>query len=109
MSIKSIVWSIHLFLLGCSQEPQTEQHTSTQVKQAEQTGINAISPQALTAEEQGLLGSAYYAGNPIFPLVKTVGGLNMDGLNYFGPTNDITVIGFSMSQLDSYRAKHAKG
>ena len=63
---------------------------------------------ALTAEEQGLLGSAFYAANPIFPLAQTVAGLNMDGLNYFGPTNDITVIGYGMSQLDDYLAKHAK-
>ncbi|TDR23490.1 M28 family metallopeptidase [Marinicella litoralis] len=63
---------------------------------------------ALTAEEQGLLGSAYYAANPIFPLAQTVAGLNMDGLNYFGPTNDVTVIGFGMSQLDDYLAKNAQ-
>ncbi len=63
---------------------------------------------ALTAEEQGLLGSAFYAANPIFPLAKTVGGLNMDGLNYFGPTNDVTVIGHGMSQMENYLAKNAK-
>ncbi len=62
---------------------------------------------ALTAEEQGLLGSAYYAANPIFPLGKTVAGLNMDGLNYFGPTNDVTVIGYGMSQLDQYLFSNA--
>lgn len=63
---------------------------------------------AVTAEEQGLLGSAYYAAHPIFPLEKTVAGLNMDGLNNFGPTHDVTVVGYGMSQLDDYLAKQAK-
>jgi Zn-dependent M28 family amino/carboxypeptidase len=57
---------------------------------------------AVTAEEQGLLGSLYYAANPLFPLANTVGGLNMDGMNNFGPTRDITVIGLGMSELDGY-------
>lgn len=62
---------------------------------------------AVTAEEQGLLGSAYYAAHPLFPLRKTVGGLNMDGLNYYGPTRDITVVGLGNSELDTYLAKAA--
>ena len=57
---------------------------------------------ALTAEEQGLLGSLYYASQPLHPLVDTVGGLNMDGMNNFGATRDITVIGLGMSDLDDY-------
>ena len=57
---------------------------------------------AVTAEEQGLLGSAYYAKNPIYPLAQTVGGLNMDGMNNFGATRDITVVGLGMSDLDAY-------
>jgi Zn-dependent M28 family amino/carboxypeptidase len=57
---------------------------------------------AVTAEEQGLLGSAWYAANPLLPLNKTVGGLNMDGLNPFGPTRDLTVVGFGNSELDRY-------
>lgn len=57
---------------------------------------------AVTAEEQGLLGSAYYAKNPLFPLENTVGGLNMDGMNNFGATRDITVVGLGMSDLDAY-------
>ncbi len=56
---------------------------------------------AVTAEEQGLLGSQHYAENPIFPLNKTVAGLNMDGLNLIGKTNDIVVTGFGMSELDA--------
>jgi Zn-dependent M28 family amino/carboxypeptidase len=57
---------------------------------------------AVTAEEQGLLGSQYYASNPIYPLENTVGGLNMDGMNNFGATRDITVVGLGMSDLDDY-------
>ena len=55
---------------------------------------------AVTAEEQGLLGSKHYAENPIFPLSQTVAGLNMDGLNSFGATRDIVVTGYGMSELD---------
>lgn len=63
---------------------------------------------AVTAEEQGLLGSAYYAEHPLFPLEKTVGGLNMDGLNFYGPTKDVSVIGFGNSELDDYLETAAK-
>lgn len=62
---------------------------------------------SVTAEEQGLLGSLYYASHPLFPLQNTVGGLNMDGMNNFGPTRDITVIGLGMSDLDDYLASAA--
>ena len=56
---------------------------------------------AVTAEEQGLLGSQHYGENPVFPLNKTIGGLNMDGLNLFGPTKDIIITGFGLSELDA--------
>lgn len=62
---------------------------------------------AVTAEESGLLGTKYYAANPLFPLEHTVGGLNMDGMNNFGDTRDITVIGLGMSDLDDYLAAAA--
>jgi Zn-dependent M28 family amino/carboxypeptidase len=57
---------------------------------------------AVTAEEQGLLGSRYYATYPVFPLEKTVAVMNMDGLNVFGPMKDVTVIGYGNSELDDY-------
>jgi len=63
---------------------------------------------AVTAEEQGLLGSAYYAANPIYPLAKTIAGLNMDGLTNFGRARDVTLIGKGNSQLDAYLIKQAK-
>lgn len=55
---------------------------------------------AVTAEESGLLGSEYYAANPIFPLGKTVGGINMDGLNMLGRTKDVIVVGPGKSELE---------
>jgi Zn-dependent M28 family amino/carboxypeptidase len=63
---------------------------------------------AVTAEEQGLLGSAHYAANPTVPLVETVAVINMDGLNIHGPMNDVTVIGLGNSELDDYLESAAK-
>jgi Zn-dependent M28 family amino/carboxypeptidase len=60
---------------------------------------------ALTAEESGLLGSEYYAANPVFPLAQTVGGLNFDGLNPTGPARDVTLIGGGKSELDGYLSR----
>jgi Zn-dependent M28 family amino/carboxypeptidase len=57
---------------------------------------------AVTAEEQGLLGSGYYAVSPIYPLAKTVAVVNMDGLNVHGKTRDITITGLGYSDLDDY-------
>lgn len=57
---------------------------------------------AVTAEEQGLLGSQYYAQNPVYPVEKTVANINMDGLNRFTKTKDITIIGEGQSDLDDY-------
>jgi len=57
---------------------------------------------AVTAEEQGLLGSQFYAVTPIYPLKKTVANINMDVLNTWGPTKDLIVIGLGASELDDY-------
>lgn len=62
---------------------------------------------AVTAEESGLLGSKYYAENPVFPLAQTVGGVNMDALNAIGPAKDIVVVGRGKSELDAYLTKIA--
>jgi Zn-dependent M28 family amino/carboxypeptidase len=56
----------------------------------------------VTAEEQGLLGSEYYATNPLHPLEKTVANLNIDGVNQWGRTSDLTVVGMGASDLDDY-------
>lgn len=55
---------------------------------------------AVTAEEQGLLGSRYYAENPLYPPEKTVADINMDGVNVWGRTKDLTVVGMGQSTLD---------
>lgn len=54
----------------------------------------------VTAEEQGLLGSKHYASNPLYPLETTLANINMDGLNVYGRTRDITVVGYGNSTLD---------
>ena len=59
---------------------------------------------AVTAEEQGLLGSAYYATHPVYPLSKTVANINIDALSPVGRTSDIAVIGLGHSDMDDYVA-----
>ena len=63
---------------------------------------------SVTAEESGLLGSKYYAENPVYPLAQTVAGINMDGLNIIGRTKDVTVIGAGKSELEAYLDRAAK-
>lgn len=55
---------------------------------------------AVTAEESGLLGSAYYAEDPIVPLGKTVAGINIDAIQPIGRTKDVIVVGAGASQLE---------
>jgi Zn-dependent M28 family amino/carboxypeptidase len=55
---------------------------------------------AVTAEESGLLGSKFYAENPVFPLAQTVGGVNMDGLNVVGRSKDVVLTGGGKSELE---------
>ncbi|MEM6830373.1 MAG: M28 family metallopeptidase [Bacteroidota bacterium] len=55
---------------------------------------------AVTAEEQGLLGSKYYAENPIYDVSQTIANINMDGITYFGPMKDLTIIGYGQSEMD---------
>lgn len=54
---------------------------------------------AVTAEEKGLLGAKYYAQNPLYPLNKTLANINMDGVNQWGRTKDITMVGDDNSTL----------
>ena len=55
---------------------------------------------SVTSEEQGLLGAKYYAENPLYPLQDTLADINMDGLNTWGRTKDIVLIGLGNSTLD---------
>jgi len=50
---------------------------------------------AVTAEEKGLLGSEYYAANPLYPLEKTVAEINMDAMGVWGRARDMYVPGQS--------------
>ena len=63
---------------------------------------------SVTAEEQGLLGSAWYAQHPVYPLSTTVANLNIDVINTFGPTKDITFSGKRQSGLEDYLAEEVK-
>lgn len=63
---------------------------------------------AVTAEEQGLLGSKYYAANPVIPANKTVANINMDALNVNGKSRDVAVYGLGQSELDNYLKNAAK-
>jgi Zn-dependent M28 family amino/carboxypeptidase len=62
---------------------------------------------AVTLEESGLLGSAFYVQNPIFPLKRTVAALNMDAIPWGGPTRDVSVIGYGASELEPYLERAA--
>jgi Zn-dependent M28 family amino/carboxypeptidase len=64
---------------------------------------------AVTAEESGLLGSKYYADNPIYPLSQTVGGVNMDAFGMAGPAKNVVVVGKGKSELDAYLEAALKG
>jgi Zn-dependent M28 family amino/carboxypeptidase len=62
---------------------------------------------AVTAEEQGLLGSQYYSVAPLYPLATTLAVINMDGLNMAGRTSNLVVIGLGASELDDYAERAA--
>ncbi len=55
---------------------------------------------AVTAEESGLLGSKFYAENPVYPLGRTVGGVNMDALKIYPEAKDFVITGAGKSELE---------
>ncbi|MBO9561422.1 MAG: M28 family peptidase [Niastella sp.] len=63
---------------------------------------------SVTAEEQGLWGSAWYAQNPVYPAAKTIANINMDGLSPFEATKDIIVVGQGQSDLEDYLKEAAE-
>ena len=63
---------------------------------------------SVTAEEKGLLGSRFYAHNPLYPLAQTVANVNTDGANYHGRTRDVKIVGLGASTLDDDAAAVAK-
>jgi Zn-dependent M28 family amino/carboxypeptidase len=64
---------------------------------------------AVTAEEKGLLGSEYYASNPLYPLASTVGVINMDALSPRGPSRDFNISGSAKLELLDRLVAKAKG
>ena len=61
---------------------------------------------AVTAEEKGLLGSEYYASNPLYPLASTVAVINMDALSPRGPARNFNISGSAkLDLLDRLVAK----
>jgi Zn-dependent M28 family amino/carboxypeptidase len=62
---------------------------------------------AWTAEERNLLGSEFYAANPLLPLETTVANLTMDVLQPNGPARDVVLIGAGQSNLDALLAEKA--
>ncbi|GEA10415.1 M28 family metallopeptidase [Alteromonas sp. KUL49] len=67
-----------------------------------QTPKRSVSFLVVTAEEQGLLGSKYYADNPVIPIENTVANINMDALNVLGRTKDVAVVGMGKSDMEDY-------
>ncbi|ACA87023.1 M28 family metallopeptidase [Shewanella woodyi] len=67
--------------------------------QASERSITFI---ATTGEEQGLLGSRYYAANPLYPIDKSVAVFNLDSTNIYGRTSDYTIVGKGKSELEEY-------
>ena len=63
---------------------------------------------SVTAEEKGLLGSRFYAHNPLYPLAQTVANVNTDGANYHGRTRDVKIVGLGASTLDDDAAAVAR-
>ncbi len=64
---------------------------------------------AVTAEEKGLLGSEYYASNPLYPLAKTVAVINMDGMSPYSPSRDFGIYGSAKVELLDQLKDVAKG
>ena len=62
---------------------------------------------ATTGEEQGLLGAQYYVNHPLYPLHRTLANINIDGINTWGRTKDVEIIGFGHSSMDDSVRKFA--
>lgn len=77
-------------------------------KNADKAPERTIMFLAVTAEEQGLWGSAYYSLNPIYPAANTIANINIDGMNPFETTKDIIIIGKGQSQLEDHLKEAAE-
>jgi Zn-dependent M28 family amino/carboxypeptidase len=77
----------------------------TPVKQRPKRSTYFLFP---TAEEQGLLGAEYFAANPLVPLAKIAGNVNIDGVNFFGRTTDFSALGSERSGMGDLVSDVAK-
>lgn len=80
-------------------------------KEAEKAGhkpARSVLFVSTTAEEAGLLGAAYYTANPLYPLNKTVADLNIDGINPYGKTRDLVIVGAGQNNLEDIAHDLAK-
>ena len=77
-------------------------------KKAKQQPERSVMFLAVTAEEQGLLGSEYYGAHPLVPVNKTVANINIDAMQASGKTKDIIAVGFGQSELEDYLVEAAK-
>jgi Zn-dependent M28 family amino/carboxypeptidase len=82
--------------------------TAKAFSRLEQPPARSILFIAVTAEEQGLLGSSYYVDHPLFPLEKTVANLNYELFVPLGRMKDVTIYGYGQSELDDYVAAAAR-
>ncbi|WP_223668579.1 M28 family metallopeptidase [Kangiella shandongensis] len=77
-------------------------------KQLPEAPDRSVTFVAVTAEEQGLLGSKYFAAHPTVPLNKIVGAFNIDSMNVSGRMKDFTVVGYPKSEVETYVEQAAK-
>ena len=114
---EAIIYTAHWDHLGINDHAEGEDHifngavdnaTGTagllamarQVAEMEQKPERSLLFVAVTAEESGLLGSKYYAANPVVRLEKTVAGINFDAMGVLGPMRDVVVVGYGNSELE---------
>ncbi|SHG04483.1 Zn-dependent amino-or carboxypeptidase, M28 family [Microbulbifer donghaiensis] len=122
---EAIIYTAHWDHLGINENAEGEDHIfNGAVDNATGTaGLLAMAKQvaemperpdrslvfvAVTAEESGLLGSKYYAENPVVPLEKTVAGINFDAMGVLGPMRDVIVVGYGNSELEKMLEKAAE-
>ncbi|MBB5648805.1 M28 family metallopeptidase [Pedobacter cryoconitis] len=121
---ENIIYSAHWDHLGIGEKVNGDSIYNGAVDNA--TGVAALleiasafqkSPQkpersivfvSFTGEEQGLIGSEYYAKHPVYPVSQTVADINMDMMGIAGKTKDIVVYGYGQSDLEDYAEVSAK-
>ncbi|MFV8783341.1 M28 family metallopeptidase [Microbulbifer sp. SA54] len=122
---EAIIYTAHWDHLGINDHASGEDHVfngavdnatgtagllamARQVAQLPQRPERSLVFVAVTAEESGLLGSKYYAENPVVPLEKTVAGINFDAMGVLGPMRDVIVMGYGNSELEKVLEKAAE-